>query len=156
MAGPLTTALSLRTFTPCDPRGAAATRHAKTTPPMMATKRLGGGVLGEFANAPEVVVELPPAPTCSTTPDRQRSHWHWWSRPRGHHLRSRTKTTQRPPFLANPHGAPIAHPSQRSPKLAPAKPRQAAPSRAKPRQAKPSQATQPKPYDVRFASPSTH
>ena len=84
----------------------AAPRQAKTTPPTMATKRLGGGVLGEFANAPEVVVELPPAPSFANAPDRQRSQHLWWSRPRGHHLRRRTKTTQHPPFLAKPDHAP--------------------------------------------------
>ena len=79
----------------------------------MATKRVGGGVLGEFSKTPTVVVELPPAPTFSKTPDRQRSQHLWWSRPRGHHLRSPTKTTRRPPLSANPPRAPIAHPRNR-------------------------------------------
>ena len=77
---------------------------ANPTPPTMVTKRIGGGVFGELAKTPTVVVELPPAPTVAKTPDRQRSQHHWWSRPRGHHLRRRTKTTQRPPLSA--HRAP--------------------------------------------------
>ena len=87
---------------------------ANPTPPTMATKRMGGGVSGEFANTPTVVVELPPAPTVAKTQTTTVATplvvaAAWPPPPEPH------KNHPTPALVSPPPSAPIAHPRQASP-----------------------------------------